>query len=152
MNLRSAKTTDIPAMIALERATDFAGHWSYQSYHEAFEKESPQRLALIVEDDIRERANSLQGFLLARINAPECEVENIVVGSGFQRRGLGTKLMQALVDASRDLNIESIFLEVRESNLPARMLYEKCGFGAAGRRKSYYRDSTEDALLYTLQL
>jgi ribosomal-protein-alanine N-acetyltransferase len=58
----------------------------------------------------------------------------------------------ALLAAARETNSSSVFLEVRESNAPARNLYEKAGFEQTGRRKSYYADPAENAILYRFSL
>ena len=158
MNLRPADAADIPAMIALERAVPFAAHWSEQSYGAVFEANAAPRIALVVDDGTGQgQRTSLQGFLVARINGldyegPGCELENIVVAAGRQRRGLGKMLLQALIAAAGAHKAKHIFLEVRESNAAARALYENCGFSVTGRRKSYYKDPSEDALQYTLEL
>jgi ribosomal-protein-alanine N-acetyltransferase len=60
--------------------------------------------------------------------------------------------MDALLSAARETNSDSVFLEVRESNVAARSLYEKAGFEQEGRRKSYYTNPMEDAVLYRLIL
>lgn len=100
-------------------------------------------MSLVAEDQ-----GEMQGFVIARITGDECELENVVVAEGVQRRGLGSRLMEALMDCVRKSGAARIFLEVRESNAAAHALYEKCGFQINGRRKSYYSDPAEDAVLY----
>lgn len=56
--------------------------------------------------------------------------------------------MEALLDEARQ-NGEAVFLEVRESNMAARRLYEKLGFAETGRRRGYYANPPEDAVLYS---
>jgi ribosomal-protein-alanine N-acetyltransferase len=60
-------------------------------------------------------------------------------------------LIKALMKRARNQAATAILLEVRESNLAARGLYEKRGFREVGRRRSYYADPVEDAILYTLR-
>jgi len=57
-------------------------------------------------------------------------------------------LLGTLMATARETHSDSVFLEVRESNTVARRLYEKAGFQETGRRKSYYTNPTEDAILY----
>jgi [ribosomal protein S18]-alanine N-acetyltransferase len=64
-----------------------------------------------------------------------------------QGLGIGTTLIQQLLLQARNQGATSVLLEVRESNLDARRLYKKLGFSEQGRRKKYYRDPTEDALV-----
>lgn len=84
--------------------------------------------------------------------APEWEIENIVVAPKVRRKGIGRQLVDALLAAAGETNSESVFLEVRESNAAARKLYESAGFQQNGRRKSYYSDPPEDAILYRKDL
>ena len=83
--------------------------------------------------------------------AGEWEIENVVVAAEFLRRGIANELVRELIQRAKNDNASAILLEVRESNLPARGLYEKNGFREAGRRRAYYRDPVEDAILYTLR-
>ena len=84
--------------------------------------------------------------------AGEWELENIAVAPAFQRRGVAGKLLKVLIDHMRQNHASTVFLEVRESNLPARRFYEKQGFNEVGRRRHYYHRPDEDAVLYKLDL
>ena len=147
VHIRSACSADTPRMGVLERQAPSAAHWPESFYHDIFAEGAGVRVSLVAQQE-----DLLLGFLLARIIGDECELENIVVADRRQRRGLGSKLIRALIDAARAQRAKRIFLEVRESNAGARALYEKCNFAITGRRKSYYRDPVEDAVLYTLVL
>ncbi len=95
---------------------------------------------------------STLGFLIAHQLHREWELENLVVAPDFRRKGLATKLFAALLTRARGTNSESVFLEVRESNQAARALYARLGFKESGRRKLYYTNPHEDAVLYRLAL
>jgi ribosomal-protein-alanine N-acetyltransferase len=129
----------------LERQSPSAAHWSVDSYRQVFDQGIAVRIVLVVDDE-----GSIRGFLIARTAGEECELENIIVASSSQRCGLGSKLIQELIAIARSQRTPGIFLEVRDSNVAARSLYEKCGFTISGRRKSYFTDPAEDAVLYTL--
>lgn len=88
------------------------------------------------------------GFLVARQVAGEWELENIVVAEEFRGKGVGTQLLRELLTQAQKGNSDSVFLEVRESNAPARHFYQKLGFRETGRRKAYYSNPAEDAILY----
>jgi len=155
--IRQANIDDIPAIVSLERESPFASHWSEAAYRTAFEPGAPVRVVLVSQDETREdqtrgTENPLQGFLLARISGKECELENIVVAADLHCQGIGTQLMQGLIQAAREHRALQILLEVRESNAAARSLYEKLGFQITNRRQSYYNHPTEDAVLYALAL
>ena len=122
-------------------------HWPEQTYQTAFQPGAPERHLWVIEDGGR-----LQAFLIARFSAAECELENLVVANQHRRRGLASRLMQALVAIARQRKLERILLEVRESNQAARALYEKVGFKENARRKAYYIQPLEDAILLALTL
>jgi ribosomal-protein-alanine N-acetyltransferase len=139
-----------------------SAQWNERQYRDLFECESgsASRLVLVAEHE-REESNSKDapagynaraGFLIALQIAPEWELENIVVAPSAQRTGLGTRLLRSLLDAARETHSAAVFLEVRESNAAARELYEKLGFRQTGRRKSYYANPLEDAILYRMDL
>jgi ribosomal-protein-alanine N-acetyltransferase len=65
---------------------------------------------------------------------------------------LGTVFLTALLDYLREDGAKIAFLDVRESNVAARRLYEKCGFSQLGRRKRFYTDPTEDAIGMGIEL
>lgn len=153
VTIRPATSADIPFLMSLERQCATAAHWTEPQYREAFQRERMERLVLVAEasEPIASRPDAgggVLGFLVARHLAPEWELENIVVAPSARRQGLGNRLLNALLAAARETHSASVFLEVRESNSAARTLYEKAGFKQTGRRKSYYTDPLEDAVLY----
>jgi ribosomal-protein-alanine N-acetyltransferase len=75
----------------------------------------------------------------------------LVVAARVLRRGTASELMRELIRRAQNEAALAILLEVRESNLPARGLYEKHGFREVGRRRGYYADPAEDAILYALR-
>jgi ribosomal-protein-alanine N-acetyltransferase len=122
-------------------------HWSEQAYWAVFQPGAPERILLLAEN-----IDQLCGFLIARFGASECELENIVVSPAIRRRGIASQILNRLIAAARERHLEHIHLEVRESNLAARGLYQKLGFEPSGRRRAYYRNPQEDALTFTLRL
>jgi ribosomal-protein-alanine N-acetyltransferase len=155
VTIRPATAADISFMLILERASPSAAHWTEQQYLQLFQSGSgvPERLVLIADSSSRiassdDTTSSFAGFLVALYVANEWELENIVVATTARRKGLGRQLMEALLTTARQTNSASVFLEVRESNVAARSLYEKLGFRQTGRRPTYYINPSEDALLY----
>jgi [ribosomal protein S18]-alanine N-acetyltransferase len=148
VKIRTATPADIPFLLQLERDSTTAAHWTLQQYTDLFrDGAGARRLVLLAE-----REDVPLGFLVAQHIASEWELENIVVSSTERRKGIGGHLLRALIDATSQSASEWIFLEVRESNHPARGFYERTGFQKAGIRKAYYRDPPEDAVLYRLDL
>ena len=72
---------------------------------------------------------------------------NVAVDPESRRRGIGRRLVEDLVQALKDRQVNSLTLEVRASNEPAKTLYELLGFLQIGRRPNYYRNPKEDALI-----
>ncbi|HEL2000364.1 ribosomal protein S18-alanine N-acetyltransferase [Streptococcus suis] len=84
----------------------------------------------------------LVGFLAVQTVLDEMEILQIAVRADFQRLGIASQLMAAVMDWDGD-----IFLEVRESNSAAQTLYARQHFTKIGKRKDYYRHPVEDAVL-----
>jgi tRNA threonylcarbamoyladenosine biosynthesis protein TsaB len=145
MRIRHATRKDIPAMMALEKHAPTAARWSTKQYETAFSGEAPLRVVMLIEEEA-----CVQGFIAGRTIGDEWEIENIAVAGATRRRGLGTRLLGEFLDLARGRGAEAVFLEVRESNLAARQLYEKWAFVESGRRKVYYREPEEDAVVYRL--
>ena len=82
--------------------------------------------------------------------ADEGEILNLAVSPAGRRHGLGRALVEKAVATLRERGVGQIYLEVRESNAPARALYAARGFKEVGRRKQYYRRPVEDAIVLRL--
>jgi ribosomal-protein-alanine N-acetyltransferase len=147
-SVRAAKVEDIPEIRRLEESTASAAHWPQDVYADICRSDAPSRIMLVAENIERK----LCAFVVARVVADECELENIVVDSAESRQGIASALLQQLSRAARSQGAKRIFLEVRESNSAARALYEKCGFQRDGERGAYYSDPVEKAILYSLTL
>lgn len=76
-------------------------------------------------------------------------ISNVAVSPEHRRMGIGDALIDELISRAKALELAFVTLEVRESNAPARALYEKHGFSDVGLRKKYYNFPTEDAILMT---
>lgn len=145
LSIRRAALLDLPAMMELEKHTATAAHWSREQYEALFHASDVGRVALILEEE-----SVLHGFVIARVAGAEWEIENIAIAGTARRRGLGTRLLGELLDMARAQSAAAVFLEVRESNHAARGLYEKWAFSESGRRRRYYKNPEEDAILYRL--
>ena len=141
-------------MLALQRESPTAAHWSQPQYEALFVMASgeqrSERFAWIAEDE--REASGLLAFVVARRVDAEWELENIIVAGPDRRRGVGTRLLRELISHAHAEHGSGIFLEVRESNQTARALYRKVGFEETGLRKSYYSDPPEDAILCRIRL
>jgi [ribosomal protein S18]-alanine N-acetyltransferase len=142
-SLRVASLADVPQILALERESPHAAHWTAQQY----ERLIGAGIVLVAE-----AVGQLCGFICAQLVAGDWEIENVLVGNGFLRIGIGSRLVQELVQRARREGVSAIRLEVRESNLAARQLYRKHDFREVGRRRNYYSRPVEDAILYDCRL
>lgn len=147
MNIRNARIEDLRSIVELGRESPMAAQWSEHTYKQIFASNDNSRITLVAEKD-----RGVAGFLLARVVADECELEDIVVSPAARRCGVGSELIRSLLSAARARDVRRIFLEVRESNSAARDFYEKCGFAVIGHRPAYYHLPSESALLYALEL
>jgi ribosomal-protein-alanine acetyltransferase len=171
VRVRPARASDLPRLVEIASHSATAAHWNQAEYLKLFAPELPHsqievqpqldaqiadpeiadtrnqaqpqpRIALVVEQDA-----SVVGFIVGRQVDDEWEIENIAVTGAARRCGLGSRLVGELLDLVRSRGGKSVFLEVRESNRAARSLYEKWAFLEVGRRKMYYQNPAEDALL-----
>ena len=97
-------------------------------------------------------ASEVAGFLIVDEYRGEAFVDDLAVFPKFHRRGIAAALMARAETAAILRGSEKIHLEVRESNAPARNLYEARGYKAVGRRKNFYENPTEDAILMTMEV
>jgi ribosomal-protein-alanine N-acetyltransferase len=150
VQIRRASIVDLPEIRRLEQLAPTAAHWSTAQYEELFVDGSLPRVTFVAVNSGTD--SQVVGFLIARPAVDDWEIENVVVAEAHRKRGVGSALVRELVRQAQALKVGSIILEVRESNASARRLYENIGFTCEGRRKSYYRQPQEDAILYRRSL
>lgn len=132
--IREATAADLPAVAALEARGMHGGGWNEAQLAEELAR--PDGRVIVACDP------DLLGHAIGRDLAGEGEVLSIVVAPEARRRGVGTALLEALLDRLDG----PTFLEVRASNAAARALYARHGFDDVGVRPGYYQDG-EDAVL-----
>ena len=89
-------------------------------------------------------------YVLGRLIAPEGEIYRIAVLPDYRQRGIGYRLLSYAMKTERGRGLECAFLEVREGNVAARALYRAFGFTECGKRKNYYKEPAEDAVVMVL--
>ena len=139
MEIRKMTAREVPQVAELEKLC-FAMPWSEKSV--AGELDNPLALWLVAMD-----GESLAGYVGSQTVMDETDMMNLAVAPQFRRQGVGKALVNALVASLKELGSRCLTLEVRDSNGPARALYAKLGFAEVGRRRGYYRDPREDALI-----
>jgi ribosomal-protein-alanine N-acetyltransferase len=127
------------AVASLFAGAPEAAHWSVQDL--------VQLEAVGARVWVEVQGDELAGAVASREVAGEAEILNLAVGAAWRRRGIGGRLMQTALEAARANGVGRVFLEVRESNATARAFYQRLGFSQEGRRRNYYSDPPEDALL-----
>jgi ribosomal-protein-alanine N-acetyltransferase len=136
--IRRMLASDASAALSLLEESPEASMWSKASLEESVS----QWIAWVAELD-----GQVIGFLIGRPAADEFEILNLAVGKKFRRSGLATKLIHRAIETARSAGVAQIFIEVRASNLPGIALYTRLAFRVCGRRRNYYRDPIEDAVL-----
>lgn len=131
----------LPEIYAIEQAS-FTDAWSMDALSQTAAREDSLFLTVV---DTETDTHCAFGCILTVAN--EGELVDIAVSPAYRGCGLGQMLMEALLAEVQKQQVEHIFLEVRQSNTPARRLYKKNGFVEIGVRKRYYREPVEDAVL-----
>jgi ribosomal-protein-alanine N-acetyltransferase len=136
-----AARAHVPEVAAIEQAC-FTDPWSEASFRQALE--NPGVFFRIATEGA---GGPVVGYVVAWFAAGEGEIANVAVAPSAHRRGIGGMLLDAAIDAAADHGAEALYLDVRESNLRARALYDSRGFVEVGRRRRYYRRPAEDAIV-----
>ena len=129
----------VDAVADLE-AICFADPWSANSV--ASELTNPLSCWLVALE-----ADTVVGYIGSQTVMGETDMMNVAVHPDHRRKGIAESLIHALVQKLKECESHCLTLEVRASNAPAIALYEKLGFTEAGRRRNYYRNPKEDALI-----
>jgi ribosomal-protein-alanine N-acetyltransferase len=135
---------DLPAVRAIERAS-FFDPWPEDAYRNEIRT---NRLASYV---VARLGDDVVGFAGLWVMVDEAHVTSFAVDPRWRRRGVGERMLLALLDVAIARQAREATLEVRLSNLPARKLYEKHGFRPVGIRPRYYSNNGEDALIMTTE-
>lgn len=139
--IRPATPADLPGLVQLEQAC-FAVPWHEESLRHDLEANPAARMFVAVLPD-----GTLAGYGAFWVVIDEGQINNIAVLPSFRRLGLGRLLLERLVFQAMSEHLQLLTLEVRAGNSAARALYQACGFEAVGRRRGYYADNGEDAII-----
>lgn len=141
--LRKMTLDDVEQVVAIDKIS-FSLPWPTSSFH--FElTDNPASRCWVVEVDGR-----IAAMLVAWFIVDEIHIATIATHPDFRRQGIGEKLLSFTLKSAKEEGAVSSFLEVRESNEAAIMMYRKFGYVESGRREGYYKDNGEDAILMTL--
>ncbi len=152
VRLIPAGPSDAATLLALEEALFPEDPWTAAMIHE--ELASPYSIYLLaLEGDAAapprtgiDEAGAVRGYGGVRIVGEDADIMTIGVVPSSRGRGLGAAILERLLELAAERGASACFLEVRESNGPARRLYERAGFVEVGRICRYFRRPTEDAI------
>ncbi len=141
--IKRAKPEDIKRVVEIARES-FPDPWSEESFAGELTADGAFYVA--------ENNGSLDGYIIIRSMGEEYEILDVAVAQSARRDGIGEAMLATAVNFAFESWGKKVWLEVRESNEAALGLYKKYKFKEVGRRKGYYSNPTEDAILMERQL
>jgi ribosomal-protein-alanine N-acetyltransferase len=147
------RPADLDAVLEIERVS-FHTPWSRQAFVHELERNRVATLwvARGERDGPAGATSPVVGYLCLWVVADEVHVTNLAVDPAWRAEGIGRRLLGTLLAHHRAGGARRAFLEVRPDNAWARRLYRGLGFQEVGRRRGYYVDTGEDALLLEARL
>jgi ribosomal-protein-alanine N-acetyltransferase len=153
LSIRLAGLEDMDAIVLLDRTLDTLPHWPAAEYRTAIAGPgaSPLRCVFVAEFGCR-----IVGLAVGRVDRiageRSGELESVGVALAAQRQGVGRELCSNVISWCRSQGASHLDLEVRSQSAGAVALYEGLGFVTEGKRRNYYRDPADDAILMRLDL
>lgn len=143
--VREATPADLDAVDRLERHS-FGDPWSRETLSSELVPDPMRRPLVALGGGV------ICGYLMAWVVVDQLHILNIATGPDVRRAGVGTALLDEAMDRAAREMLREVTLEVRESNTSARAFYRRHGFAEVGRRRGYYADNGEDALIMSRDL
>lgn len=140
--LRAMRPDDLPAVMVIEEALFVSDAWPLSFYQR--DLNNPLARYFVLEEA---GSSEILGYACYWLMDEEANLTNLAVAAAWQKQGLGEQLLRATMQLLHAQGIRRFTLEVRISNKAAQALYGKLGFAVDGRRRRYYQDNGEDALL-----
>ena len=144
MQIRPMTIQDCEQVAQIEAAS-FSVPWSLRAFTETVEKDNFRYF-------VAEESGEILGYCGFLFVLDEAEIPNVCVKASARCRGLGKQMMTVLIEEAKKLGMAMLYLEVRESNAPARALYQSLGFEENGIRKNFYEHPVEHAVLMSKAL
>lgn len=139
LEIRRMRNADLPRVMDIELAT-FTMPWSEATFRGLLRRKDSDLL-------VADSRGDLAGYAVFWAVLDQGELGNVAVHENYRGKGIGRQLVQAVIDRAGDRGVREIFLEVRQSNTQAQELYKTFGFVEVGRRRNYYLEPLEDALV-----
>ncbi len=144
IEIRKMQEEDIEGVLEVEKES-FSTPWTRRLFYD--ELENPRTIYYVCCE-----GNEILGYGGMWHVVDEGQITNIAVKNKSRKQGIGSMLLEKIINWANDNDIKVIGLEVREGNKNALRLYKKYGFKAVGKRKGYYKAPLEDAVLMDLRL
>ncbi|HEY0671586.1 MAG TPA: ribosomal protein S18-alanine N-acetyltransferase [Longimicrobiales bacterium] len=139
VEIRRMRSADLPRVMLIELST-FTMPWSEATFRGLLRRKDSDLLVADYDGDIA-------GYAVFWAVMDQGELGNVAVDEDHRGKGIGSELIQAVMECAHERGVREIFLEVRKSNVRAQDLYKTFGFSEVGRRKNYYLEPLEDALV-----
>jgi ribosomal-protein-alanine N-acetyltransferase len=143
--MRRASCSDLEALLVIERGCWEAAHWSEEMWRQVLDPTSQGGATRAV--FVAQTTDGVVGFAVVQSAAGESELESVAVKLAERGCGVGGALCRAAIAWAAEQTATEMHLEVRASNATALRMYLALGFVEQGRRRSYYRDPAEDAVV-----
>jgi ribosomal-protein-alanine N-acetyltransferase len=145
VRIRSAIAADLPTIAEIEFQS-FSNPWQPDTFRSLLERE---RVKVLVAEELEKE---VVGYAVLWWVLDQGELANLAVRTDHQGRGIGSVLLDQAIEHAKSKGVESLFLEVRQSNESAYRLYANQGFNQISIRRGYYQNPREDALILVKHL
>ncbi len=135
--VRDTKSDDLETITQIEK-DNFSLPWKFNDFKKALDDKQIFKVVYNEKEVI--------GYFLALVVCDEAQVATIAVKKEFRKLGCGKKILEAAILEAWIRGVDSMYLEVRKSNIAALNLYEHIGFERLGERKNFYESPKEDAI------
>jgi [ribosomal protein S18]-alanine N-acetyltransferase len=139
VTLRTMTALDVPSVVAIEQES-YSVPWSESTFRGLLRRRDADMI-------VAEAGARVIGYAIFWTVLDQSELGNVAVTLGWRQRGIGERLVAEVIRRADHRGVREVFLEVRPSNERARRLYERFGFSQVGRRRNYYQEPVEDALV-----
>ena len=139
INICEMTASDTEAVAAMEESI-FTTPWKLRDFEDLLDQ--PDRGCIVAKS-----GDMIVGCAVFHNIVGDVDITNVQVKEAYRGKGIGKRLVKAAMEKARATGGERFTLEVRESNLAAISLYESLGFTAEGKRKNFYENPREDAII-----
>ena len=146
IEIRGMAEADLDQVLAIE-ANSFAAPWSRNLFKETLA--FPLAFNFVAMKRVDNKVVGYANFYLIR---DEVQVLNVAVEPASRKKGCATRLLVHAIALLKERKAEDFYLEVREGNASAQRLYHRLGFRKIGRRRRYYPETNEDAIVMHLKV